>query len=31
VIDMITPPAFDQYTELDPTIGSVQLHGVPVP
>ena len=31
VIDTITPPMVDQYTELDPTIGQVQLHGVPVP
>jgi glucoamylase len=31
VMDTITPPTVDQYTELDPTIGPVQLHGVPVP
>ncbi|HEY7272122.1 MAG TPA: glucodextranase DOMON-like domain-containing protein [Actinoplanes sp.] len=31
VMDTITPPGTDQFTELDPTLGPVQLHGVPVP
>jgi carbohydrate-binding DOMON domain-containing protein len=31
VIDTITPAGVDQSTELDPTRGTVALHGVPVP
>jgi len=31
VMDTITPPGVDQRTELNPTLGPVQLHGVPVP
>jgi glucoamylase len=31
VMDTITPPGVDQRTELDPTLGPVQLHGVEVP
>jgi len=31
VIDTITPPAVSQDTELDPTLGTVQLTGVTVP
>ncbi|HET6875986.1 MAG TPA: glucodextranase DOMON-like domain-containing protein [Jatrophihabitans sp.] len=31
VMDTITPPGVTQSDELDPTKGTVQLHGVPVP
>jgi glucoamylase len=31
VIDTITPPGISQDTELDPTLGPVQLYGVTVP
>jgi glucoamylase len=30
VIDTVTPPGTSQDTELDPTLGPVMLHGVPV-
>jgi glucoamylase len=30
-MDVITPAGTDQTTELDPTLGAVTIHGVPVP
>jgi glucoamylase len=30
-MDVITPDGVDQATELDPTLGAVAIHGVPVP
>jgi carbohydrate-binding DOMON domain-containing protein len=30
-MDVITPAGVDQTTELDPTLGPVTIHGVPVP
>jgi glucoamylase len=30
-MDVITPTGVDQATELDPTVGPVVIHGVPVP
>lgn len=30
-MDVITPAGVDQVTELDPTLGPVAVHAVPVP
>jgi glucoamylase len=30
-MDVITPAGVDQATELDPTLGPVAVHAVPVP